>query len=255
MSAVQNLPMRATETVPVNVTRTRILIGLTIVTVVLVAIGVAMALAYAPTEAAQGEVQRIFYIHLSAFAGSFIAFSTTVVGAALYLKTRKVKWDTLALAGVEVGMALAAINLVTGMIWARPIWNTWWTWDPRLTSEAIMILTYAAYLMLRNGVENPDQRRRFASVYGILAMTTVIAVLVITRIRPDTIHPVVIGPSPQNTEGGFEMTRRIGMTIGINSTIWSIFVPITLIWWRIRLENLAERVRATKMQIMSGQER
>lgn len=255
MSAVQNLPMRATETVPVNVTRTRILIGLTIVTVVLVAIGVAMALAYAPTEAAQGEVQRIFYIHLSAFAGSFIAFSTTVVGAALYLKTRKVKWDTLALAGVEVGMALAAINLVTGMIWARPIWNTWWTWDPRLTSEAIMILTYAAYLMLRNGVENPDQRRRFASVYGILAMTTVIAVLVITRIRPDTIHPVVIGPSPQNAEGGFEMTRRIGTTIGINSTIWSIFVPITLIWWRIRLENLAERVRATKMQIMSGQER
>ena len=57
-------------------------------------------------------------------------------------------------------MALALINLLTGMIWARPIWNTWWTWDPRLTSEAIMILTYAAYLMLRNGIENPEQRRR-----------------------------------------------------------------------------------------------
>ena len=255
MSAVQNFPLQSAEVVPVNVTRTRILIGLTVLTVVLVALGIAMALLYAPTEAAQGEVQRIFYIHLSAFAGSFIAFSTTVVGALMYLRTRKVKWDTLALAGVEVGMALALINLVTGMIWARPIWNTWWTWDPRLTSEAIMILTYAAYLMLRNGVENPEQRRRFASVYGILAMTTVIAVLVITRIRPDTIHPVVIGPSPQNTEGGFEMTQRIGSTIGINSTIWSIFVPITLIWWRIRLENLAERVRAVKMQVLSGQER
>lgn len=255
MSAVQNFPLQSAEAIPANVTRTRILIGLTVVTALLVALGLVMALAYAPTEVTQGEVQRIFYIHLSSFAGAFIAFSTTVVGAALYLRTRNVKWDTLALAGVEVGMALALINLVTGMIWARPIWNTWWTWDPRLTSEAIMMLTYAAYLMLRNGVENPEQRRRFASVYGILAMITVIVVLVITRIRPDTIHPVVIGPSPQNTQGGFEMTQRIGSTIGINSTIWSIFVPITLIWWRIRLENLAERVRAVKMQIMSGQER
>ena len=255
MSAVQNFPLQNAEVVPTNVTRTRILIGFTILTAVLVALGIGMALLYAPTEAAQGEVQRIFYIHLSAFAGAFIAFSTTVGGAVIYLRTRKVKWDTLALAGVEVGMALALINLITGMVWARPIWNTWWTWDPRLTSAAIMILTYAAYLMLRNGIENPDQRRRFASVYGILAMITVIAVLVITRIRPDTIHPVVIGPSPQNTQGGFEMTARIGSTIGINSTIWSIFIPITLIWWRIRLENLSERVRAVKMQVLSGQER
>ena len=255
MSAVQNFPLQSAEVVPANVTRTRILIGVTLLTVVLVALGLAMALGYAPTEAAQGDVQRIFYIHLSAFTGAFIAFSTTVVGGIMYLRTRKAKWDTLALAGVEVGMALSLINLVTGMIWARPIWNTWWTWDPRLTADAIMILTYAAYLMLRNGVENPEQRRRFASVYGILAMTTVIAVLVITRIRPDTIHPVVIGPSPQNTQGGFEMTQRIGSTIGINSTIWSIFVPLTLIWWRIRLENLAERVRAVKMQVLSGQER
>ena len=159
MSAVQNFPLQPSEAVPANVTRTRILVGLTILTVVLVAFGLAMALGYAPTEADQGEVQRIFYIHLSSFAAAFIAFSTTVVGAVMYLRTRKVKWDTLALAGVEVGMALAIINLVTGMIWARPIWNTWWTWDPRLTSEAIMILTYAAYLMLRNGVEKRFARK------------------------------------------------------------------------------------------------
>lgn len=251
MSAVQNIPLRAVETPQSKSSlRTRILVALTVVTAVLVAFGLYLALGYAPTEAAQGEVQRIFYIHLSAFTGAFMAFGATVVGGVLYLRTRQVKWDTLALAGVEVGMVLALMNLVTGMVWARPIWNTWWTWDPRLTSEAIMILTYAAYLMLRNGIENPEQKRRFVSVYGILAMTTVIATLIITRIRPDTIHPVVIGPSPQNTEGGFEMTQRIGMTVGINSFIWTVFVPLTLIWWRIRLENFAERVRALKMQVM-----
>lgn len=253
MSAVQNIPLRAMETAQSQSSlRTRILLGLTVVTAVLVAFGLYLALGYAPTEAAQGEVQRIFYIHLAAFTGAFIAFSATVAGGVLYLRTRQVKWDTLALAGVELGMMLALINLVTGMIWARPIWNTWWTWDPRLTSEAIMILTYAAYLMLRNGIENPEQKRRFVAVYGILAMTTVIAVLLITRIRPDTIHPVVIGPSPQNTEGGFEMTQRIGTTVGINSFIWSIFVPVTLIWWRIRLENFSERVRTLKMQLMGN---
>ncbi|MCA0457217.1 MAG: cytochrome c biogenesis protein CcsA [Chloroflexi bacterium] len=255
MSAVQNMPLRSAESVPANVTRTRILWGLTIVTAVLVAFGTYMALGYAPTEVDQGEVQRIFYFHLSSFAGAFIAFCVTVVGGVLYLRTRNAKWDTLALAGVEVGLALSLINLITGMIWARPIWNTWWTWDPRLTSAAIMILTYAAYLMLRNGIDNPEQRRRFASVYGILAFTTVIAVLVITRIRPDTIHPVVIGPSPQNAEGGFEMTARISSTIGINSAIWSIFVPITLLWWRVRLETFSERVRAIKAQVLAGEER
>ncbi len=255
MSAVQNMPLRSTDAVPANVMRTRILWGVTIVTALLVAFGTYMALGYAPTEVDQGEVQRIFYFHLSAFTGAFIAFCVTVVGGVIYLRTRNPKWDILALAGVEVGLALSLINLITGMVWARPIWNTWWTWDPRLTSAAIMILTYAAYLMLRNGIENPEQRRRFASVYGILAITTVIAVLVITRIRPDTIHPVVIGPSPQNAEGGFEMTARISSTIGINSAIWSIFVPITLLWWRVRLENFSERVRAIKAQVLAGGER
>jgi heme exporter protein C len=253
MSAVKPMPTAASDlSQPRAESRPRFLTILTVVTVAAVAFGLFLALFWVGTDIDQGQVQRIFYIHLSSFAAAFIAFSGTVIGGVLYLRTRSVKWDTLALAGVEVGLALALINLATGMIWARPIWNTWWTWDPRLTSEAIMILTYAAYLMLRNGIENPDQRRRMASVYGILAMTTVIITLMITRIRPDTIHPVVIGPSPQNTEGGFEMTQRISTTIGINSAIWSILVPWTLIWYRVRLQNLAERVNVLKAQLINS---
>lgn len=253
MSAVQPMPGAASDLSPTRAeSRPRLLTILTIVTVIAVAFGLFLALFWVGTDIDQGQVQRIFYIHLSSFAAAFMAFSGTVVGGILYLRTRSVKWDTLALAGVEVGLALALINLATGMVWARPIWNTWWTWDPRLTSEAIMILTYAAYLMLRNGIENPDQRRRMASVYGILAMTTVIVTLMITRLRSDTIHPVVIGPSPQNAEGGFEMTQRITTTIGINSAIWSILVPWTLIWYRIRLENLSERVNALKAKLINS---
>jgi heme exporter protein C len=253
MSAVKPMPAAVSDGSQSRAeSRPRFLTILTVVTIAAVAFGLFLALFWVGTDIDQGQVQRIFYIHLSSFAAAFIAFSGTVVGGVLYLRTRSVKWDTLALAGVEVGLALALINLATGMVWARPIWNTWWTWDPRLTSEAIMILTYAAYLMLRNGIENPDQRRRMASVYGILAMTTVIITLMITRLRPDTIHPVVIGPSPQNAEGTFEMTQRITTTIGINSAIWSILVPWTLIWYRIRLENLSERVNALKAQLINS---
>jgi heme exporter protein C len=141
------------------------------------------------------------------------------------------------------------------MIWARPIWNTWWTWDPRLTSEAIMVLTYAAYVMLRQGIENPEQRRRFAAVYGILAFITVIIVLVITRIRPDTIHPVVIGPSVQTdaAQGAFEVAGSSGvrMALLVNMPVWALLVPVTLMWYRIRLENFAERIQALKLKALS----
>jgi heme exporter protein C len=249
MSAVQPMPVTADLGAQAN-RRPILLTTLTIVTIVAVVFGLYLVLFWVGTDIDQGQVQRLFYIHLSAFTAAFMAFGTAVVGGLLYLRTRQVKWDTLALAGVEVGLTLALVNLVTGMIWARPIWNTWWTWDPRLTSEAIMLLTYAAYLMLRNGIENPEQRRRMASVYGILAMSTVIVTLIITRIRPDTIHPVVIGPSPQNAEGGFEMTQRISTVIGINSAIWTILVPWVLIWYRIRLENVAERVNALKSKLL-----
>jgi heme exporter protein C len=225
---------------------------LTVVTVLAVVVGLYMALGYAQTEVQQGEVQRLFYIHVPVFFGAFIAFSATVFGGIQYLRTRETKWDALALAGAEVGLMLALINLATGSIWARPIWNTWWTWDPRLTWAAIMALTYAAYFMLRSAIENPEQRRRFASVYGILAITTVIITLVITRIRPDTIHPVVVGSSPTNAQGMFDIAATGGVRVAlyVNFVVWGVLVPITLMWHRIRLENMAERVNLLKARLV-----
>jgi heme exporter protein C len=228
------------------------LVGLAGVTLVTTLIGLYLALFYAGTDLEQGEVQRIFYIHMPAFFGAFTAFIGAVIGGIAYLRTRNLFWDRMALAGVEVGLALSMVNLVTGSIWARPIWNTWWTWDPRLTSAAIMALTYAAYLMLRAGVENPEQRRRFASVYGILAITTAIITLVIIRIRPDTIHPAVVGASPQNAEGGFNMGRGQAIALLFNLPVWGLLIPITLMWFRMRLERMTERVEQMKAAILEG---
>jgi heme exporter protein C len=252
MSAVKNLPIQAIGAAAEAAPRPRQLTLLTLLTIALVAIGLFLGLSYAGTDITQGNVQRIFYIHMPSFFGAFAAFSATVAGGILYLRTRHEKWDTLALAGVEVGFALAMINLATGSIWARPIWNTWWTWDPRLTSAAIMALTYAAYLMLRGGIDNLDARRRFASVYGILAIVTVILTLVIIRIRPDTIHPAVIGPSPQNATGTFEATSGVVIALLPNLLIWTVFVPAALIWWRIRLQNQLDRVARLKAELLNS---
>ena len=228
---------------------------LTIASLLGLLLGLYMALGFAGTDRDQGDVQRIFYIHMPAFFGAGVAFAVTVYAGIAYLRTRQPRWDSLALAGAEVGLAFAVINLVTGSVWARPIWNTWWTWDPRLTSAAIMCLTYAAYLMLRSGIDNVEQRRRFASVYGILAFTTVILTLVIIRIRPDTIHPAVIGPSPQNAEGTFELqaTAGVGAALGVNFIIWGFLVPITLLWHRARLQNRIEAVEHLKQQVVEAE--
>lgn len=230
------------STLSASTSAPRRLVILTAVTVISLIVGLILALVVVGRDNDQGDVQRLFYIHMPSFFGAFFAFGAAVVGGIGYLRTRNLKWDALAVSGIEVGLALSLVNLLTGSVWARPIWNTWWTWDPRLTSAAVMCLTYAAYLMLRNAIENPNQRRRFAAVYGIIAFATVIYTLIIIRIRPDTIHPTIIGASPTNAEGTFEATVSTAVALVPNLLIWGVLIPWTLVWHRIRLQNLIERV-------------
>ncbi|MDE2856085.1 MAG: cytochrome c biogenesis protein CcsA [Chloroflexota bacterium] len=229
----------------------RLLRILTVITALGFAGSIYLGLAAAGTDILQGEIQRIFYIHMPSFFGAFTAFGLTLVGGLIYLARRREKWDRIALAGVEVGLAFSLINLLTGSIWARPIWNTWWTWDPRLTSAAIMCLTYAAYLMLRAGIDDLDRRRAFMSVYGILAFVTVLITLFIIRIVPETIHPVIVGASPQNAQGGFEATSGVVMALIPSLLLWLIFMPLTLMWHRVRLENRIEALNRLKTQALS----
>ncbi len=233
-----------------SATRTRILRGLTLAAAVLFVIGLYLALFWVGPEKEQGAAQRIFYVHLGSFLGAFIAFAATVVGGIAYLRTRDPKWDVFGLANVEIGLGMSAITIVTGMAWARPIWNTWWTWDPRLTSITIMWLAYAAYLMLRSGIEDPERRRRFAAVYGIVAFASVLFTIIIIRVRPDTIHPVVAGPTQADPTGGFDVTGRIRDTLFFNLFSFAV-LTVVLIWYRIRLENLSQYVMRRKLEVLS----
>jgi heme exporter protein C len=233
--------------------RSATLKALTYLSVVLFAAALIMSMAYPGTEVTMGEVQRIFYLHLGTFFGAFVMFFAALVAGVAYLRTSNPKWDTLGLSSVEMGLGLSAITIVTGMIWAQPIWGTYWTWDPRLTTIAIMWLTYAAYLFLRNAMEEPTRRMRFAAVYGILAFGSVLLTVMIIRVRSDVIHPVVAGPSAVSKEtlGDFGMTPRIAQTVLFNIFAY-IVISVTLLWHRIRLENRTQQVQARKMEIITN---
>jgi CcmD family protein len=117
--------------------------------------------------------QRIFYFHIGVCVAALLGFVTSVVGSIGYLFTRNLEWDRAALAGVEVGTIFGIGILASGSIWAKPTWNTYWTWDPRLTTATITVLIYVAYVLFRNGIDERHVRARFASIYALFAFLSV----------------------------------------------------------------------------------
>ncbi len=129
---------------------------------------------YVPTERQMGLVQRIFYFHVSSAICSLVAFSLVFFASIQYLRRREERWDRLAVASAELGVIFALIVLITGPLWARPIWGVFWRWEPRLTFMLITFLMYVAYLMVRAyAAGSVEQTRRFAAVLGIVAFVNV----------------------------------------------------------------------------------
>jgi heme exporter protein C len=131
--------------------------------------GLAMGFGVAPREATQGNVQRIMYLHVPAVWVAYLAFIVGFVASIAYLARRRHGADHLAHAACEVGTVFLGINIATGAIWGRPTWGTWWTWDARLTSVAVVFVMFLAYLLLRQAVEDPERGARYAAVLGIVA--------------------------------------------------------------------------------------
>ena len=222
---------------------------LDMVATLLLAAATWMVFAYAPMEVTMGNVQRVFYFHVSAGWLGMISFVLALVAGIAYLRTADRKWDTVGLAGVEVGIVFMFINIASGSIWARPAWNTWWTWDPRLVTATVMELIYIAYLMLRQGIDDPDRRARFGAIYAILGSASVPLTWFSIRIWR-TIHPVILGSGDPGAEGSWDMTSRMTMTLMFSLSTFSI-IAIALLWHRIRLGKLADTVENLKMKVLS----
>jgi heme exporter protein C len=192
--------------------------------------------------------QRIFYFHVPSWWVGFLAFTVAAAAAALYLITGKERWDVIELSSVEIGLTFITIGLITGSIWARSTWNTWWTWEPRLTTAAIGWLTYAGYLMLRGAIDHPQRRARFGAVFCLIAFLSVpINFMAIRWWR--TIHPVVIGTGSPDAQGGFATgpTIRLIFLFCLLAFTLHYFALLSL---RVRTEWLSRRVQQIKQQIM-----
>jgi heme exporter protein C len=150
-----------------------------------------MVFVYVPTEADQGIVQRIFYFHVPCAWVAFAAFGLVAIAGIFYLWLGGQVWDDLGYAAAAVGMVFCTLMLVTGSLWAKPIWGTWWTWDSRLTTTFVLWLLYGGYLMLRAMADDSAEIARFAAVVGIVAALDVPVIIVSVRLWR-TIHPAVL---------------------------------------------------------------
>ncbi len=229
-------------------TKPRSLLALEILSIVLLAIAVWMVFFYAPLEAVMGAVQKVFYFHVANAWVGMLGFIAAGVAGIAYLRTQDMKWDIVEVAAVEISLVFFIIAIVSGSIWAYPAWGTWWTWDPRLATAAILELIYVAYLMLRQGIDDPDRRARFGAVYTLIgAISVPITFLSIRLFR--TIHPVLIGSASASAQGGFDMSPRMLQTLLFSILVFSIFF-VTLFWHRIRLGRLAQKVEQLKLKVM-----
>jgi heme exporter protein C len=186
---------------------------------------------YAPVEKTMGIVQKIFYIHVPSAFLAFFAFFITFLASILYLYKRDSRWDVIASSSVEVGVIFCTIVLITGSIWARPIWNVWWTWDPRLTTTLVLWFIYVAYLMFRS-VVGENQRSTLSAVFGIIGFVNVPITFFAIRLWR-TIHPVVIS------------TKGLNISSPMKQSLILTFVAVCLLFFSL----LLSRIRLEKMRL------
>lgn len=192
------------------------------------------AFVFAPREATMGDVQRIFYFHVPSAWVAFLSFGVVFVASIQWLRTKAYRWDALAVSAAEVGVTFTTVALMTGSIWAKPTWGSWWDWDPRLTTTLILWLIYVSYMMLRSVVENPAKRASLAAVVGIVGFIDVPVVFMSIRWWR-TIHPVVI------TGASIALDPSMVATLLVCLMAFTLFF-VQLLRLRVKLELQREEV-------------
>jgi heme exporter protein C len=213
---------------------------------------------FAPDERTMGNVQRIFYFHVGAAWTAATTFLIALVAGLLYLRRPSKTLDIISLASVEIGIVFTTMTIVSGSVWGRPAWNTWWIWSPRLTSITVMWLVYVAYLMLRGAIEDEERRGRFAAVYVIAAFVTVILTYASVRLLRD-IHPVVFGGTLESAQGADEGLQEIapgldsakmGITLTVSVITFSL-IYLSAVANRIKLQRMVDEAAALKSRVIA----
>jgi len=221
-----------------------------IVSIVALAVTTVMSLVVVPPDrpppVGQGDLYRIMYVHVPAAWLAYLCFFVVFVASIAYLKTQRSRWDRLAAASAEIGVVFTGLAIVLGSIWGKPAWGTWWTWDPRLTTTAILFLIYIGYLAVRRLSDNPRRRGRWAAVVGIVGFADVpIVHLSVTWWRGLHQGPTVKLPS-------VTLAPIMTLTLMISLTSFTILYAY-LMTLRLRVGRLEERALAEALSPRLGQ--
>jgi len=192
------------------------------------------AFIYAPTETIMGDIQRIFYFHMGTVWVATIAFMIVFAASIIYLINGKKKWDVLAYTSAEIGVLFITLTIITGSIWAKPVWGTWWTWDPQLTTTFILWILYIVYLLIRANSGFDEKKAKYSAVFAIIAFIDLPLVYISARVMRG-ISPVVFGPGG----GGIEpkMLNALLITL-VSFTLLFILLLIE----RVKVENLKYQI-------------
>ncbi|MDY6822000.1 MAG: cytochrome c biogenesis protein, partial [Deferribacterota bacterium] len=194
---------------------------------------------YAPEEKTMGIVQKIFYFHVSSAWISFLAFFITFIFSILYLIKNSIYCDNIASSSAEIGIVFCSIVLVTGPLWAKPVWGAYWTWDPRLSTTLILWFIYISYLLLRKFVDDEQKKHTFSSILGIIGFIDVPFVyFAIKWFR--TIHPDVFSKG-----GGLEQSMLYTLFVSLAAFT---FLYINLIIKRVIAGNIELEINKLKYQ-------
>lgn len=200
--------------------------------------GLVMGFGVAPREATQGNVQRIMYLHVPSVWVAYVAFAVVFVASIVYLARRVEAADRLAHASAEVGVLFTGLTIATGSIWGKPTWGTWWTWDARLTSVAILFVMYIGYLLLRGMIEERERAARSAAVLGIIAALN-IPLVHFSVVWWRTLHQ----PPSLMKPGGSAMPGIIVAALLVNFVAFSLLY-VYFVAKRARLLRLEEEAAA-----------
>ena len=203
--------------------------------VVLLAVAAAQAFAVttSPPDRDMGDLQKIMYVHVPAAWNAFLAFVVVFFGSVMYLWKREERWDLLAGAAAEVAAVLTALTIALGSIWGRPTWGVWWTWDPRLTSTAILLVIIVGYLALRSFVDEPERRARWSAAVGILGALNVPIVYMSVRWWRTLHQPQ---SSPSTVDPAYAWGLRLNAIAFLLVMIWLVRAR----YRAARLERLVE---------------
>jgi heme exporter protein C len=210
----------------------------------LVASGI-LSLVVSPPDAEQGDLVRLMYVHVPAAWVAYLAFGVVLIASVGYLITKRTRWDRLGAASAEIGVLFTALTIVLGSIWAKPVWGTWWTWDPRLTTTAILLLIYLGYLAVRRLPDSPARRARWSAVVGIVGFVDVPIVHLSVRWWR-SLHQ-----APARLIGLPDLSPMMGAALGIGFLAFTV-AYLYLLALRLRVGRLEERALAEALSPRIG---